>query len=174
MPNFPIFPKYSYPDNKVHGANMGPTWVLSARDGPHVGPMNITIRVIFVVCWHYPLRSLLLTIIQYSTVMTLSTLFYIYTIRILAGVNSWWFLLAMYLALAGNSYPDHIHTSIPRVYKWHHMIPLSWNGVYHNPIYTRRFDISFLKATKGNGVCQIVGLFNMIYSVYLVIKTACI
>ena len=23
------------PDNKVHGANMGPTWVLSAPDGPH-------------------------------------------------------------------------------------------------------------------------------------------
>ena len=29
------------PDNKVHGANMGPTWVLSAPDGPHVGPMNV-------------------------------------------------------------------------------------------------------------------------------------
>ena len=24
------------PDSKVHGANMGPTWVLSAPDGPHV------------------------------------------------------------------------------------------------------------------------------------------
>ena len=34
------------PDNKVHGANMGPTWVLSAPDGPHVGPMNLAIRVI--------------------------------------------------------------------------------------------------------------------------------
>ena len=32
------------PDNKVHGANMGPTWVLSAPDGPHVGPMNLAIR----------------------------------------------------------------------------------------------------------------------------------
>ena len=32
------------PDNKVHGANMGPTWVLSAPDGPHVGPMNFAIR----------------------------------------------------------------------------------------------------------------------------------
>ena len=29
------------PDSKVHGANMGPTWVLSAPDGPHVGPMNL-------------------------------------------------------------------------------------------------------------------------------------
>ena len=33
------------PDSKVHGANMGPTWVLSATDGPHVGPMNLAIRV---------------------------------------------------------------------------------------------------------------------------------
>ena len=29
---------------KVHGANMGPTWVLSAPAGPHVGPMNFAIR----------------------------------------------------------------------------------------------------------------------------------
>ena len=32
------------PDSKVHGANIGPTWVLSAADGPHVGPMNLAIR----------------------------------------------------------------------------------------------------------------------------------
>ena len=32
------------PDSNVHGANMGPTWVLSAPDGPHVGPMNLAIR----------------------------------------------------------------------------------------------------------------------------------
>ena len=34
-----------YPDSKVHGANMGSTWVLSALDGPHVGLMNLAIRV---------------------------------------------------------------------------------------------------------------------------------
>ena len=34
-----------YPDSKVHGANMGPTWGLSAPDGPNVGPMNLAIRV---------------------------------------------------------------------------------------------------------------------------------
>ena len=34
----------STPDSEVHGANMGPTWVLSAPDGPHVGPMNLAIR----------------------------------------------------------------------------------------------------------------------------------
>ena len=32
------------PDNKVHGANMGPTWVLSAPDGPHIGSRNLAIR----------------------------------------------------------------------------------------------------------------------------------
>ena len=31
--------------SKVHGANMGPTRVLSDPDGPHVGPMNIAIWV---------------------------------------------------------------------------------------------------------------------------------
>ena len=35
----------SYPDSKIHGANMGPTWVLSAPGGPHVGPFNLAIRV---------------------------------------------------------------------------------------------------------------------------------
>ena len=34
----------SIPDSKLHGANMGPTWVLSAPDGPRVGPMNLVIR----------------------------------------------------------------------------------------------------------------------------------
>ena len=37
---------WSVPDSKVHGANMGPTWVLSALDGPHVGPMNLAIRAV--------------------------------------------------------------------------------------------------------------------------------
>ena len=32
------------PDSKAHGANMGPTWVMSAPDGPHVDPMNLAIR----------------------------------------------------------------------------------------------------------------------------------
>ena len=38
---------YSYvsPVSKVHGANMGPTWVLSAPDRCHIGPMNLAIRV---------------------------------------------------------------------------------------------------------------------------------
>ena len=39
-------PKFvkNIPDSKVHGAKLGPTWVLSAPDGPHVGPMNLALR----------------------------------------------------------------------------------------------------------------------------------
>ena len=49
----------SIPDSKVHGASMGPTWILSAPDGPHVGPMNLAIRD---VCqnlqhWLQPIRG---------------------------------------------------------------------------------------------------------------------
>ena len=36
----------TYPDSKFHVAHMGPTWVLSAPGGPHVGPMNVAIRVV--------------------------------------------------------------------------------------------------------------------------------
>ena len=42
---------YPSPDSKVHGANMGPTWVLSAPYGPHVGPMNLAIRVTLSLPW---------------------------------------------------------------------------------------------------------------------------
>ena len=42
------------PDNKVHGAAMGPTWVLSAPDGQYVGPMNLTIRVRMSPSFNYP------------------------------------------------------------------------------------------------------------------------
>ena len=31
------------PDSKVHGAKLGPTWVLSSPGGPHVGPMYLAI-----------------------------------------------------------------------------------------------------------------------------------
>ena len=36
----------AYPDSKVYAANMGPTWVLSAPDGPHVVPMKLATRVV--------------------------------------------------------------------------------------------------------------------------------
>ena len=40
------------PNSKVHGANMGLTWVLSAPDGPHVGPMNLDIRDCIIIKVH--------------------------------------------------------------------------------------------------------------------------
>ena len=36
---------FTYPYSKVHREKMGSTWVLLAPDGPHVGPMNLAIRV---------------------------------------------------------------------------------------------------------------------------------
>ena len=46
---------YNIPDSKVHVANMGPTWVLSAPDGPQVVPMNLAIGdhicVPFLICF---------------------------------------------------------------------------------------------------------------------------
>ena len=48
----------NYPDSKVHGANMGPTWVLSASDGPHVGPMSLSIIVIMFIVWSESLALL--------------------------------------------------------------------------------------------------------------------
>ena len=35
------------PDNKLHGANMGPIWSRQDPSGPHVGPMNLTIWISF-------------------------------------------------------------------------------------------------------------------------------
>ena len=31
----------NYPESKDHGANMAPTWFLSASGGPHVGPWTL-------------------------------------------------------------------------------------------------------------------------------------
>ena len=50
-----LFDAMYIPDSKVHGANMGPIWILSAPDGPHVGPMNLGIWDDFIGvsdgCW---------------------------------------------------------------------------------------------------------------------------
>ena len=45
---------YGYPDSKVHGVNMGPTWFLSAPDCPHVRPINLAIRV----CNNHDVKSI--------------------------------------------------------------------------------------------------------------------
>ena len=44
-------------DSEVHGANMGPTWVLSAPDGPHVGPMNLAIREVMIYKYNIGILS---------------------------------------------------------------------------------------------------------------------
>ena len=38
--------KGMFPDNKDHGANMGPNWGRQDPGGPHVGPMNFAIWAI--------------------------------------------------------------------------------------------------------------------------------
>ena len=43
-----------YPDSKVNGVNMGPTWVLSAPYGSNVGSMNLAIRVVAITHIHFP------------------------------------------------------------------------------------------------------------------------
>ena len=38
-------PNDEYPDSKIHGANMGRTWALSAPGGSHVNPRDFAIGV---------------------------------------------------------------------------------------------------------------------------------
>ena len=40
--------KVTFPDSKVHGANKGPIWSRQDPGGPHVGPMNLAIWVVFL------------------------------------------------------------------------------------------------------------------------------
>ena len=50
----------SFPDSKVHGANMGPIWSRQDPGGPHVGPMNFVIWVVFRdESWCFSPRSVL-------------------------------------------------------------------------------------------------------------------
>ena len=55
-----------YPDSKVHGTNMGPTWVLSAPDGPHVGPMNLVIGVMQSDRCSMPVKTRLALRLRYT------------------------------------------------------------------------------------------------------------
>ena len=58
------------PDSKVHGANMGPTWVLSAPGGPHVGPMNLAVRLLYECeIWSWVLHLLLPCCMQYPAML---------------------------------------------------------------------------------------------------------
>ena len=51
---------YPSPDSKVHGANMGPPWSLSATDGSHVGPMSLAIWVTRLTGFNTPPLAYLL------------------------------------------------------------------------------------------------------------------
>ena len=42
----------TYPDSKVHGANLGTIWGRQDPGGPHVGPVNIDILVVFILSKH--------------------------------------------------------------------------------------------------------------------------
>ena len=60
------------PDSKVHGANMGPTWVLSAPDGPHVGPMKLaiwfpTVPALLCLLWYWEPLSFYSNSSQYTS-----------------------------------------------------------------------------------------------------------
>ena len=41
-----------FPDNKVHGANMGPTWGRQDPGGPHVDPMNPAVWALLPIISH--------------------------------------------------------------------------------------------------------------------------
>ena len=45
------------PESKVYGANMGPTWVLSAPDGLHAGSMNLGIKDVMSLIHNRLLRG---------------------------------------------------------------------------------------------------------------------
>ena len=70
-----------YPDSNIHEANMGPTWVLSDPDGPHVDPMTLSVRVILQWCHRLVIQMSSMRISQcdesgYSTIY--STCIYIH------------------------------------------------------------------------------------------------
>ena len=46
-----VFLSTSYPDSKVHWANIGPILVRQDPGGPHVGPTNFAIRVYVTAQW---------------------------------------------------------------------------------------------------------------------------
>ena len=48
---------FIYPASKVRGANMGPTWILSAPGRPHVGPVDLVIRVSIRFCLTSPIAK---------------------------------------------------------------------------------------------------------------------
>ena len=56
------------PDNKVHGANMGPIWGRQDPGGPHVGPTNFTVWLIY----HGPVSHIIVWITTEIRLLSIS------------------------------------------------------------------------------------------------------
>ena len=52
---------YAFSDSKVHGANMGPILGRQVPGGPHVGPMNFAIWVVFLIAVLYTTLNRIVT-----------------------------------------------------------------------------------------------------------------
>ena len=98
------FVKYHIdPDSKVHGANMGPTWVLSAPDGPHVGPMNLAIREYIATKWA----------IAEATTLSCSEV----SATHLYEIHGWWSSNELQWLNLKTRYGDSIHSNGPQ--RWY-------------------------------------------------------
>ena len=66
-----------FPDSKVYGANMGPTWGRQDTGGPLVGPMNIAIWVAaYTALRHYMTDIIICSAIQWRSKGTISNFRY--------------------------------------------------------------------------------------------------
>ena len=83
-----------FPDSEVHGANVGPTWVPSTPDGPHVGPMNHAIRFVNSGEWgwwrgtFYVCVLLSLSVIQDNNVVATSHYCYVIMGEVASQITS--------------------------------------------------------------------------------------
>ena len=80
-----------YLDNKVNGANMGSTWVLSAPGEPNVGPMILAIRVMTMdMLYQCKPTKAILPKIENKSRTTCS--FCLWKIHVDCGVSKPWFI----------------------------------------------------------------------------------
>ena len=98
-----------FSDSKVHGDNKGPTWVLSAPDRPHIGPMNLAIRVITSKWnWDVMIHDCFKIIIHCSAVVTFRQSHYLLHLHYLCNIMQP-ALTLMYSLCFGNDNFTHIH-----------------------------------------------------------------
>ena len=57
----------TFPDSKVHGANMGPIWGRQDPGGPHVGPINFAIWELYYLCMN-DLKQMISIIYWFSNI----------------------------------------------------------------------------------------------------------